>query len=144
MKKFLEKKGRVVSVDSDGDVIVCFGTQQIKFNPECLTPSGGSPDEDEFKEEEAAQPSEDTDEKGEDVPPPQAQKEREIHDVLSSVTGRQYLGESSTTTQQCTSKELHRAPQIIHPRALLSALHLGLALPPLMNGDPKLFRCTVM
>ncbi|XP_062587965.1 uncharacterized protein LOC134249651 [Saccostrea cucullata] len=102
MKKFLGKKGRVVSVDSDGDVIVCFGTQQIKFNPECLTPSGGSPDE--FKEEEAAQPSEDTDEKGEDVPPPQAQKEREIHDVLISVTGRQYLGESSTTTQQCTSE----------------------------------------
>ncbi|XP_062614849.1 E3 ubiquitin-protein ligase MIB2-like isoform X2 [Saccostrea cucullata] len=108
MKKFLGKKGRVVSVDSDGDVIVSFGIQEIKFNPECLTPSSGSPDE--FKEEETPQKAEDTVKTAEDVPPPQ--EERVVQDLSSSETGRQYLGESSTTTQLRTPERTpERTPQ---------------------------------
>jgi hypothetical protein len=48
----------VVTVDSDGDVIVTFGIQDIKFNPECLNPSKGSPDD--FKEEAEPQKREDS------------------------------------------------------------------------------------
>ncbi|XP_056012215.1 E3 ubiquitin-protein ligase MIB2-like isoform X2 [Ostrea edulis] len=58
MKMFLGKKGLVVSVDLDGDVTVSFGIQNIKFNPECLKPSRGSPDE--FKEEPKPQTGEDS------------------------------------------------------------------------------------
>ncbi|KAK3087525.1 hypothetical protein FSP39_007020 [Pinctada imbricata] len=44
MKKYLGKKGKVIEVDSDGDVHVTFDNMVWKFNPECLEPATGDVD----------------------------------------------------------------------------------------------------
>ncbi|XP_069101873.1 E3 ubiquitin-protein ligase MIB2-like [Argopecten irradians] len=42
MDKALNKVGRVVKIDSDGDVAVAFGQQTWVFNPACLLPAPGA------------------------------------------------------------------------------------------------------
>lgn len=41
MFKVLGKVGKVVKMDSDGDVAVSFGTQAWVFNPACCEPAPG-------------------------------------------------------------------------------------------------------
>lgn len=48
--QLLGKKGRVTSVEEDGDAVVSFGDVTVIFNPECLTQVSGEPDSIEITE----------------------------------------------------------------------------------------------
>ncbi|XP_067658955.1 E3 ubiquitin-protein ligase MIB2-like isoform X2 [Haliotis asinina] len=66
MKKVLGRRGRIVKIDSDGDVAVKFGTRVYLFNPCCCKLDDGEVDEDEDDDDDGDSSDDDDDDVGVD------------------------------------------------------------------------------